>query len=263
MRVYLDESGHEPGGHCVIAGFLGSTEQWDTFLPDWLSTLGSSESFHMKKLRWGKEATRRRLERLASIPYKHGLFPVVGAVNGSDFADLPANMAEAFTTQGYLVSLYPIIIEVLRVTPKTERIDWIFEEQVQYEMEARNIFRVLGQMVDGGNRIGDISYVSKEATCLTQPADFLAFAVLQQLRDPNSTKAHWCRPIFGDKPFIGSIVDRETIRGIMEFALPAAALKTTIETGNNPRVQFTKFKTKADVREALKAERARRGKPSS
>lgn len=257
MKVYLDESGHEADGFVVIAGFLGSEAQWDAFERDWLLHLGATTAFHIRKQRWGKPPTKERLARLATIPYRHGLVPVVGAVKVSDYRDLPANVAETYSTQGYLLPLYPIIIGVVQATPSTERINWIFEEQVQYEAEARNIFRVLAEKL-GRARFGTISYVSKADTCLTQPADFLAFAVLQDLRDPTSEKAQWCRPILGSRSYIGKIVDRETIRNIVGVSLPNAALKSEIEMGFNPRQLFSKLKTKAEVRQALEGARKRR-----
>jgi hypothetical protein len=194
---------------------------------------------------------------MAAIPYRHGLLPIVGAVKVSDYQDLPANIAESYSTQGYLIPLFPIIIEVLRATPPTEKIEWIFEEQGQYEGEARNIFRVLSGML-GQHRFGAISFVTKETTCRTQPADFLSFAVLQDLRNPASEKAEWCRPILGDRPYIGKIMDKALIRQVMGFALPAAALKTEIEMGFDPRKRFSKYQTKAEVRQALERARKRR-----
>lgn len=257
LKVYLDESGHEADGFVVIAGFLGSERQWSAFEQDWLANLGNTTAFHIRRLRWGKLATKQRLARLAAIPHRHGLLPVVGAVKVSDYQDLPANNAESYSTQGYLIALFPIVIELLRATPSTEKIEWIFEEQGQYEREARNILRVLGGTL-GQHRFGAISFVTKETTCRTQPADFLSFAVLQDLRNPASEKAEWCRPILGDRPYIGKIMDEALIRQVMGFALPAAALKTEIEMGFDPRRRFSKYQTKAEVRQALERARKRR-----
>jgi hypothetical protein len=112
-----------------------------------------------------------------------------------------------------------------------------------------------------GRDIGSISYAAKEATCRTQLSDFLAYAVFQKLSNPSPTRAQWTAPIIGNRPFIRKIVDRDFIKEIMKFALPAGAIKTAAEQGIDPSHAFAKYKTKADLRQALERERARRESP--
>lgn len=107
LTVYLDESGQESKDFVVIAGFVGTNEQWDSFLPDWKRGVGGSV-FHMNRLRW-KDATGRRLAKLALLPYKHGLRAVVGAVRVSDYWDLLKSPAEQYATEGYNIALFPVL----------------------------------------------------------------------------------------------------------------------------------------------------------
>jgi hypothetical protein len=248
--VYLDESGHETGEHIVIAGFLGSDDQWEAFEHDWKTAIGSSKKFHIAKVRWGKDATRRRLARLAAIPYKHGLRAVLGACRVSDYADLIENTAEEYAVQGYPLVIFPIINEVLKAVPATEKIRWVFEEQHDYEQQARNVFRNFP--IKDASRLSDVSFVSKDATVRTQVADYLAYAMLQLLRDPSSEKTEWCRPILGDNSFLGMNAGRDLIRSIVKNALEQAATLTHLQTGQNPKTAFGNFASKKEVHEAMK-----------
>lgn len=249
--VYLDESGHETGEHVVLAGYLGSEEQWVAFEKEWKEALGTTEAFHIAKLRWNKDSTRRRLAKLGPIPHRHGLIKVIGAVKVSDYADLLQNMSEIYAVQGYHACLFPIIVEVLKAVRVGQHIRWVFEEQQDYEQQARNVFRNFPET--DRNRLTDISFVGKDASIRTQPADFLAYAMLQKRRAPQSIRAQWCEPIFSVNSFLGMIVGRDLIRKIVKESLDAAALLTTLQTGKDPRIQFASaFETKKEVHEAMK-----------
>jgi hypothetical protein len=166
-------------------------------------------------------------------------------------------MSEIYAVQGYHACLFPIIVEVLKAVPAGEHIRWVFEEQQDYEQQARNVFRNFPQA--DKRRLTDVSFVGKGATIRTQPADFLAYAMLQKRRDPQSVRARWCEPIFSVNSFLGMIVGHDLIRKIVRESLDAAALLTTLQTGKDPRVQFASvFETKQEVHEAMKRAAAKR-----
>jgi hypothetical protein len=227
IAVYLDESGQESKGHVVIAGFFGRKEQWDSFLPEWLKAVGCPR-FHAQNLRWNRVATKTRVARLAKIPYDHGLTPIRGAVYVPDYSDMFVNSIENAIVAGYVLALYPIIIRLLETVSPDERIKFVFEEQRRYEFSARKVFQNFSHL-NAKERIDGIEFLPKEATVLTQPSDLLAFAELQRLRDPKSQKAEWCHPILGDKPILGEVLSRESIRDVLSKSLPAARLKTQVD----------------------------------
>lgn len=159
--------------------------------------------------------------------------------------------------QGYLAALFPIIVEVLKAVPSGEHIRWIFEEQRYYEQQARNVFRNFP--AKDIPRLTDISFVGKDATVRTHPADFLAYAMLQKLRNPDSENSQWCEPIFSVKSFLGMIAGRDLIRKIVRESLGNAALLTMLQTGKNPRIHFAdKFESKKDVHAAMRRALAKR-----
>jgi hypothetical protein len=64
-----------------------------------------------------------------------------------------------------------------------------------------------------------IEFVTKDATTLTQPADYLAFAIAKYLEDPNSKKCIWSRPIVHGQDIHGRLLTREQIRKVVREAL--------------------------------------------
>ncbi len=83
LHAYIDESGHEGGPLCVIAGFVGSEAQWAGFEPAWKVALGQRAHLHTTELRWGPKwhvRTGKVLRSLGPIPHEHGLTPIMGMV---------------------------------------------------------------------------------------------------------------------------------------------------------------------------------------
>ena len=245
LTFYLDESGHETLDHVVVAGFFGTDEQWDAFDPDWLAALRGNTTFHAKSLRWNNEATKRRLATLSAIPYGHGLRSIVGSVCVSDYADLLKNKAEEYVNQGYVLCLNPILSDVSYRVPETEHVRWVLEEQHDYAQAALEVFRQYAFM-HGQARFSDVSFVPKYATARLHPADLLAYAILQQVRDPKSKKALWSKPIIGDDPW-GSIVERERVRRILGPSLAFVNQLEKAQTGKDHRQAFQKYESKREV----------------
>jgi hypothetical protein len=241
LTAYLDESWDDDDGYFVVAGFLGHKGQWEWFANEWHIEVGS-DAFHMKSLSWDSPATEKRLARLGPLPAKHGLVPLSGAVRVSDYKDLLVNPLEQRMINGYSVSLYPVAIGVYRDLPANERVKWVFEQQRTYEVAAREVFASLGWLIR--DRLSGIEFVPSDSTCLIQPADYLAHAVLQNLRDPNSMKAKWTTPIFGNIAPVGMTLNRSQIREIVGKMMPEARQKTfeggkdDIESGYSTYEQF-------------------------
>ena len=226
LEVCLDESGHESKEFVVVAGFYGAPEQWASFAHSWRAAVGS-EFFHMKDLRWKKSATQLRLARLGRVPYQHGLQAVVGGVKVSDYDHLPINDIERRATCGYILALYPVVLSLLQLDPV--QISFKFERQDRYEPRVRDAFRVIGKTLNLDRKLQDITFLTRANEPCTQVADYLAYAQLQQLRDPSSTRAEWTKPIFGAGRYLGTTLDADLIRKVVGFALPAARLKTALE----------------------------------
>jgi len=233
LRAYIDESGHESKGWTILAGYLGREEQWKAFVPKWREVLGPQRKFlHMKSLRWKKDSTRYLLKRLSPIPEACGLVGCVGGVRYQDYEDLVTGTPDEKLIRGYVVCLYAMVIQVLRGTPKDERIEFVFEEQRQYEPLVNVILPIIGTLPlhssdkawkttsDGRLRLAKWGFVPKGSTLMTDPADYLAFGLREAWTDSKSKKAQWCKPILtaGSGEGYGSIMKRATIRTIINNA---------------------------------------------
>jgi hypothetical protein len=231
LTVYIDESEQESPEHVVLAGFVGTCEQWSAFSSEWRKGLGAKSGLHMRDLYWIKPRTEHLLARLGPIPHQYGLKPVVGAVRVSDYIDLISNPVEGLLAGGYICALYPVIRQVMLAFPGDERIKWVFEEQERYEPLVRQVFNNY-DFFDFKPRLAGVEFAPKDSTILTQPADYLAYAQLQHLRDPKSKKSRWCASILQNLPASEeSIVSRERIRQVLRFALYWATIQTVAETG--------------------------------
>src|SRR5208282_5731904 len=70
---------------------------------------------------------------------------------------------------------------------------------------------------DGKPKLAKWGFVPKGSTLMTDPADYLAFALREIWTDKTSKKAQWCRPILasGRGEGFGVIMQRETIREVI------------------------------------------------
>ncbi len=227
LTAYLDESGHETKDWGFIAGFYGNDDQWRQLVPLWQTALGKRKKLHMNELRWNYPRIKKLLDRLGPIPGKCKLTPVVGGVRVSDYEDLIAGTIDEKLMKGYIACLMPLVFQLLRVVPSDDRVDLIFEEQKEYEPYANLALSALislmnesipwGRGRDGLPKLSKWSFVPKDSTILTQPADYFAYALLQAYRDKNSKKTKWCQSILesGGGEGIGAILKRQTIRRII------------------------------------------------
>jgi hypothetical protein len=225
LTAYLDESGHESNDIVVVAGFLGNEEQWAQCDKAWTEGLGNRKSLHMNKLRWSHDSVRRSLATLGPIPHSCGLTAIVAGIQVQDYYDLVKGTRAEKLTCGYQIGVMVLIHAILKNTPTDETVKLVFEAQSTYERLANLMFNAnKNQLTPTGKpRLSSIEYVSKDSSVLTQPADYLAYAMLQEIRNPTSKKAKWCKPIrditrnaFGRIP---DPKDRDSWRGVIERTL--------------------------------------------
>lgn len=230
FTAYLDESGHETKDRVFIAGFLGNEAQWKQLIPLWRTALGKRRALHMNELRWGHPRTKKLLERLGPIPDECKLTPILGGVRVSDYEDLVAGTIDEKLLKGYIACLFPLVLQLLRVIPDDDRVELIFEKQKEYEPNADLVLSALvnlmderipgGRGTDGRPKLAKWSFVPKDSTILTQPADYFAYALQQVWRDKKSQKTEWCKPILnsGGGEGVGGIMNRAEIRKTIKRA---------------------------------------------
>jgi hypothetical protein len=101
---------------------------------------------------------------------------------------------------GYPIALSAMVDAILHSDlPKGDRIEFIFEEQVAFAYARASAFSYWRKMPEyrthhGKSRIGKDSSIEKPSTLL-QASDYLAYAILQHLINPDSQKAKLSSPI--------------------------------------------------------------------
>ena len=237
LYAYLDETGQETRDWVFIAGYLGNKEQWHEFEERWPPVLAEFQRkrLHMKDLRWKRDSTRCLLEKLGPIPYECGLKKIVSGVNVGHYQDMIAgSLSEQMLARGYEACLIPTLTSILQVTPPDERVEFVFEAQDQHEDATNRFFTEIAEeslhhpemgqfrTSDGRSKIANWTFVPKGSTMLLDPADYLAYAILQYHRDPNSQKSEWTRSILDEGPIdrlqvkaIGNVLSRDEIRSFV------------------------------------------------
>ena len=226
LTAYLDESNHEGNGFVIMAGFLGNADQWTKCEADWRIALGKRKHLHMNELRWSKpERVKKLLDSLGPIPHSAGLQGLISTVDVADFEDLIDGTQMQKLMKGYFVTLLGIMHVIANSIAPEETFKLILETQNEYAYGVHQTFLGTRDMLtpSGQRKLVSVEFVDKDQTCLTEPSDFLAYALLQQHRDPQSKRTALCAPILKNtQPALGrhhseqKEVLRDYVRGMIE-----------------------------------------------
>lgn len=201
---FFDESGGKNDGYVVVAGFVGAFDDWQKYLTLRHKAVGDRPALHMKDMRLGSETGARRhadlLRRLGSVPRKANLLPFAGSIKLAHTLKTKGTIAD-LALAGYNVALLAMVDGILQSDQlsKRERIEFTFEDQIEFAIPRASMFHSLRQSDqyktcrDGRSRVGKDS--SMEKGVLLEASDYLAHAILQQLIDPESRKATVTAPI--------------------------------------------------------------------
>ena len=204
-----------------LAGFYGDDIAWNRVAEHWRKAINPRKTLHVTKLRFKLDRDKRLLQRAGVVPAQCGLVPIVGGVKQGDFKDLIFGSKEERVLSGYIICLWAMLHDTLRSLPTGEQLKLVFEEQTVYQPFAEVAIRVCidnpspsDLLPDGRHKLASWSWVPKEDTILTQPADYFAFALSKAWKEPGSVKDQWCRPILGTKGGngFGAILSREQVR---------------------------------------------------
>jgi hypothetical protein len=189
LTAYLDESGHETRDLMVLAGFLGDSVQWGNCAENWKIALGRRKSLHMKSLQWSKP---KRIEKLlcalGPVPHAAGLRAVFTTAAMSDYDDITTGAKLERLYKSYMISLMGIIDVVSDNIPANETFKLVLEANDQYRVNVQSLFKAARKLKtsDGRQKLTSIEFVNKGITSLTEPADYLAYALIQQYRSRGS-----------------------------------------------------------------------------
>lgn len=255
LTAYLDETGQEQDEWMFIAGFMGDDAAWRKFPDLWAEAIGPQRKhLHMKSLRFSKVPVKKMLERAALVPKECGLIPILAGARLRDYADMLHQEEDSVTHAAYIMCCRGIAIFAMRSIPANERLEIVLERQDRYGRSAAEELQKIAEttqhpellMADGNtSKLASWRFINKNDTVLCEPADYLAYACLQQARDKNSLKSRWTYPIIAAHPGagFGGLIRREHARGVIigqkkQKALDAIeTLKKHIVQGESERIQ--------------------------
>jgi hypothetical protein len=225
LTAYVDESGQEQRDWMFVAGFVGNEDAWKMVKPEWKAAIAPRQHLHLNTLRFVKDRERKTLERAGAVPRACGLTPIIAGVRQADYLDIFEGTRTQKLLSGYVMCCIAIIINALRRIPADERLEVVFEQQTVYGERAAVAMQAIADSgiselltKDGITKLANWRFVPKHTTLLTEPADYLAFALLQHWRNKSSRKAIWCHPILEGHDFqkTQSVMAGPVIRGILE-----------------------------------------------
>jgi hypothetical protein len=227
FTAHLDETGQEQDDWMFIAGYMGTDDAWKLFPGLWAEAIGPQRKhLHMKELRFTKLSVQKMLARAALVPKKCGLIPIAAGVRLKDYADLLTTESDLLIHAAYMQCCRAATIFAMRALPENERLEIVFERQDQYGWVAELEFPKIASttdhpellMTDGKtSKLASWRFVEKKDSVLCEPADYLAYALLQHARNKNSIKSRWTYPIVAADPKSGAaaLLNRETVKKVI------------------------------------------------
>ena len=167
------------------------------------------------------ERAKKLLDRLGPLPRMHGLKPICSTVRVADYLDLIEDGSLAIKAlHGYSVCFTSILDALNKIIPGHESIKIVCEVQKEHGEQAYRMFRALTMRMANPAKpyFAGMEFIPKDSSILTQPADFLAFAVTHWHEDKKSLSSKVCRSILGEdgttyghklgKTFVRSVITR-------------------------------------------------------
>lgn len=215
LRAYLDESNSNLQGKvCVVAGFIGSDEQWNAFIEEWIKNLGPQRtSLHMKNLRW-KENDRKLLGRLGALPDKHGLYRVGAVVRNDDYNAIVKGKIRDRYANPYMLAVQMCVAQLLKCVKPAEPVALYFEEQAVYKWRVSELSESVLRLNPG--REISVSILKRDDSPAFQAADYLSYAISHLREKRHGLRTRWCSPILGNGEIIGVEASSEMIQFYVE-----------------------------------------------
>jgi hypothetical protein len=219
--AYLDETGTgKKEKLCIVGGFVGNEAQWSSFIGEWIPALGPQrKNLHLSKLRWNRryDKIKSDLAWLGPIPHRYNLSAVRVGMWHQDFEDFFKGKVRERFTNPYMACAQICIATVLsEIIGPQDEIAFIFDRQEgQRARTIEMLEKTAFQLAKMEPRIKDIGFRPMWSTVCLDPADYLVFALRENLLDKTSKKALATAPILTNKMW-GGILTREQVQKMAE-----------------------------------------------
>jgi hypothetical protein len=134
---YGDDSADDDKGAYVLAGWLGTAENWESFSDDF-EKAGLPHSLHMKTVR---RLSGRRVRTLADLTLSRAAYRVDCVLHQGNYRNIIKGKIPLELDSPYFLLFYQVILSAARLADLVGwdgTIDWIFDEQGKIGTAANN-----------------------------------------------------------------------------------------------------------------------------
>lgn len=182
LEAYFDESGINPqDAHCVVAGFVGSSRQWQRFEQRWLKA-SEGVTFHGKDF-FAQDGNGRRVKTYRgwsddrATTYLDALWRVI---EQSTLRPVGAVVEVSAPDKPFLWAFHEWLP---RIAEPGWKVHVVFDQQQQYAPHVLKVFLDNKVCVTGlGKRLGELIFKDKTGVGGLQAADLLAHACYRRGR---------------------------------------------------------------------------------
>ncbi|HXO18619.1 MAG TPA: DUF3800 domain-containing protein [Thermoanaerobaculia bacterium] len=210
LTSYTDESGIHAGSPvCILAGYLASPRQWQSFERAWSKQLPSGiDAFHAKDFfdrdepfdRMNDDEATNLLDGLLRVIKEHRIQPYGVAIDTADFNSLEyverqyltgAELGRETISGGkpsspYMVGMIHCLVEVSSLAKDDKRVFFVFDRQKQYEGYACYLFdraklAIKDSMPNRASKLEDRVFRSRKEAIPLQAADLLVHCLFSHV----------------------------------------------------------------------------------
>ena len=222
LTLRVDESINDRSGLYIVAGFLGSEEQWQRYEEFWKKARRPLDSLHLSRLRLNSPNAPLRcekvLQRLGAVPGECGLQPVAGSICREDYIHQVSGTALQPLMEGYVLAILTLLDGVATHIPLEESLSVVFEENTAQAAlrEKAMCFWKEGHIRPSGRSVLEQWSAIPKGT-LTEASDYLCYALQQREADEASQKARLTAPILAEEPIWNHTGQEEVGRWLNEL----------------------------------------------
>jgi hypothetical protein len=205
LDVYIDDSGSGDPPVFVLAGFIAEAESWATFTDEWKEELSRNPAIAYFKMKEANSLTGEfdgvsslardhKISRLAGLCEKHLAAEVACVMRHSEFAAEFHRRYAPRMDDPYILAMMGIYAKVFdwlhAVGRKSERVNFIFDRQLEKEAIIREMFAEFAKMP--GRELEPVglpptpNFEDDKETPALQAADLLAWHIRRRFADADS-----------------------------------------------------------------------------
>ena len=218
LTVYIDENIDKASGKCIVAGYVGKSNDWEKYVVAWKEAMGKKKSLHLADMRLGSNYAPKKYEALlkglAKVPKACGLKPFVGSICEKDYGHLVSGTVLESIMEGYVLAILALMDRIAAHLKPDERIEVVFEQRANGANQRERAMICWNSLPHHRTSKGKpivSKWSSMEKCSLTEASDYLCYALYHRELDRNSQKAVLTSPILDEQRYSRNHQGKEVV----------------------------------------------------